>query len=271
MKFWKYHGCGNDFILIHKSDLNHHSPPLLAKRICHRHTGIGADGLIIVQTKPLKMLFYNQDGSEGTMCGNGIRCFARHCYEEKLTNSTRFEVQTLSGSRVIEIISLSPLLIRVDMGIPYFDEEHLQLTIKKYPYLNQKMTIHKQEIILNCVFIGTHHTVIWTDCLEAITSTEIGKLLCHAPLFTNQSNIDFVQVIDSNTFVMKTYERGVGYTNACGTGACAAYIIGKLQGKCCESVDVYFEEGNLHIYQEQDHIILEGSAQMIASGIYREV
>ncbi|MDE7385451.1 MAG: diaminopimelate epimerase, partial [Anaeroplasmataceae bacterium] len=155
MEFYKMHGCGNDFCIIEYEPNVEYST--LAKELCDRRFGIGADGLIIVKTNPLEMIFYNQDGSRASMCGNGIRCFARYVYEKRIVTTKQFDCFTLAGMMKIEITSEDPFLCKIDMGKPSFSNSmiHVSDDIKSFGRL---LTIEKYSLTIYSFFMGTIHT-----------------------------------------------------------------------------------------------------------------
>lgn len=260
MKFSKYHGLGNDFIIIDYQENMDYSA--LAKQICHRHYGLGADGVIVCKIDPLEMLFYNQDGSRGTMCGNGMRCFAKYLVDEKLINQPRFSVQTLAGN--IEVM-INEADISVNMGKPNFSSQDLKIKTNLDVFLKQELL----GVQVSSVFIGTIHTVVFVDDLDGVVNSDLGYQICHHEIFADQTNVNFVEVVDYQNFKVRTYERGVGWTLACGTGACASFIIGRLEKKCQDKVFINFENGYLQIQMTTDgHILMHGPAVKVAYGFY---
>lgn len=267
MEFYKMHGCGNDFVVIgepSKTDLSK-----LAIKLCSRKTGVGADGLIVVRTNPLEMLFYNQDGTKASMCGNGIRCFARYVYEMGLVKGNKFDVLTSAGTMHLEITSKEPFSVVVGMGKPNFINQmiHVSDTISSFGRL---LTIGKYHLTIYSFFMGTIHTVIFVDSLEA----EVLKLasdICHNPLFKAQTNVNFVHLIDEKNIEIKTYERGVGWTLACGTGACASVVCAKRLGLVKSQVAVHLLLGTLFVtVDKKENVFLEGPATISFIGSTKE-
>lgn len=247
MKIEKYHGIGNDFLITQDETLidNHN----LIKSLCNRYTGLGADGLIIVKTNPLEMVFYNQDGTRGEMCGNGIRCFSLYCYNHKLIDSEKFIVSTLDGEKIIKIESTNPFITSVKMGTftnkcDIYNIEYNNATYKVY-FIN----------------FGVPHAVIYTNDL---IDDALGSYISNHKYFKNKTNVNFVQVLNKNQIKLKTYERGVGFTKACGTGSCASFIICKQLNLVDNNVLVMQELGNLEITNQQNDIIMKGPAVKIA-------
>jgi len=260
IKFSKYHGCGNDFIIIDENEELDYQ--ILAPKICNRYIGIGADGLIVVKKKKLEMLFYNNDGSISTMCGNGIRCFAKYCLDNNIVNEKNFDVITKAG--LINIEEVSPDKYLVNIGKPSFKTSDLKMNTNLSSYLKQNL--FNTEV--SSVLIGTVHTVVFVERLEEVIKTDLGEKICNAEVFTDKTNVNFVEVIDKDNFKVRTYERGVGWTHACGTGACASFIIGSLENKCNNEVNIHFKYGSLKISKRDEDIYMCGPAVKIASGLY---
>lgn len=246
MKFEKYHGLGNDFLIT--EDLSIVGNSELIKSVCNRYTGIGSDGLIIVKKDPLEMIFYNQDGTRGEMCGNGIRCFSYYCYNHNLLDSNNFECHTLDGVKHLEIKSDSPFIVKVKMGemIDKIDSINIEFNDKQY--------------LVYSLNFGVPHAVIYTT--EEITE-ELGKYISNHPYFVNKTNVNFVNIIDENNIKIITYERGVGFTKACGTGSCSSVVVSKKLGLVKNEVFVHQALDKLLITIEDNNIYMEGPSKKV--------
>ena len=246
MKFEKYHGLGNDFLIT--EDLSIVGNSELIKSVCNRYTGIGSDGLIIVKKDPLEMIFYNQDGTRGEMCGNGIRCFSYYCYNHNLVDSNNFECHTLDGVKHLEIKSDSPFIVKVKMGemIDKIDSINIEFNDKQY--------------LVYSLNFGVPHAVIYTT--EEIAE-ELGKYISNHPYFVNKTNVNFVNIIDENNIKIITYERGVGFTKACGTGSCSSVVVSKKLGLVKNEVFVHQALGKLLITIEDNNIYMEGPSKKV--------
>ena len=267
MNFVKMHGCGNDFVII--EDEKGFNYEKLAVSLCNRKTGVGADGLIIVKKNPLEMIFYNQDGSRASMCGNGIRCFARYCYEKKLCKNKRLECITQAGTMKIEITSVEPFLCKVDMGRPNFTNQmiHVSDNINSF---GRVLTIKRYHLTIYSFFMGTIHTVLFVESLDSQVLT-LAEDICKNPLFHNQTNVNFVKVIDDKTLGVKTFERGVGWTLACGTGACASVVASHKLGLTGPKVTVKLPMGFLNIeIGKKENVMMEGPAVLTYTGELKE-
>jgi diaminopimelate epimerase len=241
MKFEKYHGLGNDFLITENLALVDN--PDYIKKICNRYTGIGADGLMIVKKTPLEMIFFNQDGTRGEMCGNGIRCFSYYCYLHNIINSDKFDVLTLDGIKHLEIKSKDPFVVKVDMGkmLDKYDTYCIEFNGTKYQTYN--------------FFFGVPHTVIYAN---EVPTENLGKYISNHEHYQNKTNVNFVKVNSRNEIEIITYERGVGFTKACGTGSCSSFIVSHLLNLVDEKVTVKQELGSLKITKEEDRIYMEG-------------
>lgn len=280
LKFSKYHGCGNNFVMVREQELMEYlgrvtepetkEYPAFAQKVCDINTGVGADGLIIVREEPtLEMVFYNMDGSRAPMCGNGIRCFAFFCLAEGIRQERSYVVKTLAGDMVIEVTSEDPFMARIDMGIPILDPAAIAVKSERSDFLRQELEISDgSRWTVSSLFMGTVHTVVFVDDYDSFDIEYVGRELCEHPTYTEKTNVNFVKVIDENTVEMKTYERGVGMTLACGTGACATAVVANMQDLCKSPVEVILQLGSLNIELKDDgHVFMEGPSVKIVEGI----
>ncbi|MDO4264877.1 MAG: diaminopimelate epimerase [Eubacteriales bacterium] len=271
----KYHGCGNDFIITgYKEAVEKYADiPRLVREICDRHTGIGADGMILVKEDPLEMVYYNQDGSRAPMCGNGIRCFAAYCYDEFVCREVNYPVATLAGEMLVKRISEDPFLVQIEMGEPDYAPEKIGVdpALLKGELLwghSLKLSSGK-EVKLCSFFLGTIHTIVFADDAFGAENEAIGREICHHPLFSEQTNVNFVHVADDAHINLQTYERGCGMTLACGTGASASALCTYKLGLTGPSVEVRLPKGSLHIdVHDGEKVRLTGPAVRIMSGVY---
>lgn len=277
IRFSKYHGCGNNFIIVKEKDLHgqvcEDEYPGFAEEVCDINTGIGADGLIIVREDPgLEMVFYNMDGSRAPMCGNGIRCFAYFCMNEGIRTERSYPVKTLAGEMLVEVTSEEPFMARINMGRPVFESASIGVKSDDGDFLGRELEISDgSKWLVSSFFMGTVHTVVFVDDFDSIDIGYVGKQLCEHPVYTEKTNVNFVKVIDENTIEMKTYERGVGMTLACGTGACASVVTANMQGLCKKRTEVILQLGSLIIEPKDDgNVFMEGPSVKIAEGeLYR--
>lgn len=271
--FSKYHGCGNSFVIIKESQLRDRVKPeeypQLAVRLCDVNCGVGADGMMVVRQEPrLEMLFFNCDGSRAPMCGNGIRCFAHFCSDEGIRDEEVYTVETLSGERTVQVASREPFRVKINMGAPVYNREDIKVTPDVPDAFQRDITLEDGRVYgIDSLFMGTIHTVLFTDNLEDRELPQIGEAICNHRSFREKTNVNFVKVIDDKTLEVKTYERGVGMTLACGTGACASVVVANRRGFCGKAVKVILERGYLDISIDQSgEVYMEGLSERIFTG-----
>lgn len=268
LKYSKYQGLGNDFIICVDSDLNNKDYSNIAKNVCNNNITGKTDGFISVKTNPLEMVFYNQDGSVGTMCGNGLRCFIRFCYDHNIINTLENDVVTKAGLYRTTITNTTNFTVKVNMNKPNYSAKYLEINTNKEEFVDEEIEFNNEAYKLTSLFMGTHHTVIFVNSKEDITE-ELGHFMCHLPIFKDRTNVDFVIIKDEKTLLLKTYERGVGFTDACGTGACASFCVSRKKEKCLDKVRVYFDLGYLDISCDKNgDIFMEGPAELISTGVF---
>lgn len=259
----KYHGCGNDFLLLENQMKTSAQKSRLARILCERHTGIGADGMIFLYTDPLTMEIYNSDGSFAPMCGNGIRCFAKYAYDHRIISQNDFTVKTGDGIKTLHVHSFDPFLVSVDMGKASFDPCDT-LVRDNQLFQNDPLLIQDQLFFITTVFMTTLHTVIFIDQAAPFSLEKYGKLIHEHSLFPNKTNVNFVRIIDRSHIKVSTYERGAGMTLACGSGCCASVYVAWKQKLVDRAVQVDLSKGNLQIQiDEKEHLIMCGSAVKI--------
>ena len=270
MQFTKVHGLGNDFIILDgRSELRDFRA--LAPRLCHRQTGIGADGLLIIEpssTADVRMRIINEDGSEAEMCGNGIRCFAKHVYEQGIVDKTEFAVETLAGIMRPKLVMQGKKVtgVTVDMGEPYLECAEIPVA-GEGRCIDREMRVQGETLRYTTVLVGVPHTLIYVDDPTDKKWMNMGWEIEHASVFPKRTNVNFAKVVDDRTLIMRTFERGCGPTLACGTGACAAAVASYLNGKTERSVDVQIELGTLHIdWAEDNHVYMTGPAEIVFTG-----
>ena len=219
----KSHGCGNDFVLLRAEDVRGIPLEPLIRAACDRRTGVGADGFILAEQDPLTMRFYNADGSAAPMCGNGIRCFARFCLEEGLVDGDSFPVQTGAGEKRVDIVSREPFLARIAMGKPDYRPEMVGAA-PGTDLWDYELDVNGTRVTLCSFFLSTVHTVWFVDDAMDDALLPVAEAIHRHPMFAGKTNVNLVEVVDRATLRMRTWERGVGLTLACGTGACSAVL-----------------------------------------------
>ncbi|SFC96277.1 diaminopimelate epimerase [Clostridium uliginosum] len=269
MDFYKMHGAGNDFIFI--EDFNHEVKDecKLAQKLCDRHFGIGADGLVIVRKSDKadsKMTIINSDGSRANMCGNAIRCFGKYVYENKIIDNTKFSVETGDGIKEIEIILNENIVeyIRVYMGKPCYNGEYIPLNGKD-KLINCEVNVDNKSYNMTTLLMGVPHTVIFETNREY--DVKEGLKIEKFNLFKEGTNVNFVKVNDKNHIRVNTWERGAGATLACGTGCCASVVVAKDLGYVDDGkIFVKAPGGELIIEVLDDGVYMSGPAQFVCKG-----
>ncbi|MGI6491568.1 MAG: diaminopimelate epimerase [Peptococcaceae bacterium] len=276
MHFTKVQGLGNDFILVdgfsEKLDLERF--PELAVKICDRHFGVGADGLVPLlpsETADVFMRIFNSDGSEAEMCGNAIRCAAKYLYERGLVRKRRILVETLAGMRVPELIidNGKVALVRVDMGEPLLERGEIPMLGAAGRVVNEELFIDQSSYRITAVSMGNPHCIVFVPDLTAVELTQLGPRFENHPSFPRKTNVEFVQVLNRAEVRMAVWERGAGVTLACGTGACAVGVAGALNGFTNRAVTVHLSTGELYIeWAADNHVYMTGPAEEVFSGSY---
>lgn len=274
MHFAKFHGLGNDFVLTEGLLVaDEEKLRKLARWICHRHFGVGADGLILVLPgvkAPFRMRILNSDGSEAEMCGNGIRCFAKYAYERNLTKETEFEVETLAG-----VIRPRLLLdhgqvseVCVDMGRPRLKAAEVPVTgYGVGPVINAELAVDETRLRFAAVSMGNPHAVITVNKIDNIIWQELGPKIEQHPAFPRKTNVEFVQQLEPDRLRVKVWERGAGPTLACGTGACAVVVALTLTGQVDRKAWVELPGGELLIeWGQDDRVYMTGPATHVFDG-----
>jgi len=275
MKFTKWQGCGNDFVLFDclQEDIENYAAA--ARKVCDRHYGVGADGILVVlpsEQADFRMRIFNTDGSEAEMCGNGIRCFARYLYDFGLTKETRFTVETGAGILVPEIVLEGGQVkgVKVDMGEPHLLGE--KIPVKGFDgrqVIDQTIQVANQDYRFTGVSMGNPHCVIFVEDAEAFPIHELGHQFEIHEMFPRKTNTEFVEVRDRQHVRMRVWERGAAVTLACGTGSCATVVAGILNDKLDRNgeTEVELDGGKLLIHwAENNHVFMTGPAELVFSG-----
>lgn len=277
VKFTKMQGAGNDFILMEYGEYKKIEDkfPQAAVKLCDRHFGIGADGIFVPIENPktysdLGWLFFQPDGSTAQMCGNGMRCFARFCFDKKLVNKRKFSVETLAGKIVPEV--LEDMTVKVNMGHPVLEPE--KIPFKGDKNLNYPLWDGIKKFTVNAISMGNPHCVIFVKDDENINelAKKYGKVIEYDELFPEKTNVEFVKIKSREEIDVAVWERGCGITLACGTGACACVVAAILNGLCDKKVKVNLPGGSLTIEwagnsQNTDFdVFMTGEAQYVFTG-----
>ncbi len=285
--FTKMHGIGNDYIFVDATQHRIDNPAALARQWCHRHTGIGGDGLVLIDkaSNPLadfSMRIFNADGSEGLMCGNALRCVGKLVHDRQLSDKETIVVETLSGIRVLQLSlgsttddrGILPVeSVTVDMMQPDFDDEEQFLIVTPEP---QEVDLEALTYSIRGIFVsmGNPHFVVFTKNVKKYDVERIGSLFEHHPAFPERCNIEFAQVIENGRMSFGTeirvrvWERGSGETLGCGSGACAVGVAAAITGRAGRQSTIVMDGGTLLVEwtRANDHVYLTGPAVTVFEG-----
>ncbi len=273
--FTKMHGLGNDYIYFNCFNQDILNPEELSIKLSDRHFGIGGDGIILVcpsEIADAKMRMFNLDGSEGKMCGNGIRCVGKFLYDNNIVDTQKDEVlvETLSGIKKLKVIKENGIVkkLTVDMGAPILISKEIPVIFNKEKVINEKLEVEGKEYNITCVSMGNPHCVIFTKDIDNIDLENIGKVFENNEIFPERVNTEFVEILDSNILKMRVWERGSGETLACGTGACAVAVAAVLNEICNKNEDIIvkLKGGDLNIKYTDDTVYMTGTAETVFEG-----
>lgn len=260
MEFTKMHGLGNDYIYFNCMNAMPTDPAALSRRLSRRRFGVGSDGIICIcpsKKADFRMRMFNADGSEGAMCGNGVRCVGKYVYEKGLTEKKRLTIETLSGVRELKLHLCGGRVtgVTVDMGVPEVGSQDT-VYVKGIDYTGTEVST------------GNHHFVIRTADPEAVDLSAVGPLIERHPRFPDGVNVEFVRAVDRYRIEMRAWERGSGETMSCGTGACAALAALASQGRVERRAVVALPGGELELlWREEDgHLLMTGPAVEVFEG-----
>ncbi|MBQ6626916.1 MAG: diaminopimelate epimerase [Ruminococcus sp.] len=276
LKFTKMHGIGNDYIYINAIAQKIDDPNTLAIKLSDRHFSIGGDGVILIcesDVADAKMRMFNADGSEGMMCGNGVRCVGKYVYDNLLEDKSRdtITIETLSGIKTLKITAVDGKaeLLEVDMGKAELKAEKIPVVFENCDeVIAQTLNVNGVDHIVTCVSMGNPHCVTFVSDVDSLDLEKIGPHFENHEAFPQRINTEFVKVIDENTLQMRVWERGSGETWACGTGACATVVAAVENGYCKkgEDVTVHLRGGDLIINYTDERVLMTGPATKVFDG-----
>lgn len=266
LSFVKMQGIGNDFIVFSSGlELDW---TFLAPRLCDRRFGIGADGILLVHPSSIadfRMQIFNSDGTEPEMCGNGLRCFARYLQLQGLTDRSQLFIETGAGVR--EVLILADGRVQVDMGLPRLERGSIPMTGPAAEHaIETPLQVGNHQFAVTAVSMGNPHAVVFVDELQACQFETYGPLLEAHAAFPRRANAEFVQVLAPDRLRVKVWERGVGATLACGTGACAVLVAAILTNRAQRQATIELPGGELEISWPGDHIQMTGRAERVFVG-----
>lgn len=270
LKFWKMHGLGNDYIVIDNTDekLRQENLGELAKILCQRRFSVGADGLLLAcdsEVADVKMRILNPDGSEAEMCGNGIRCLAKFSYENGIVQKKTFNIETLAGVRKVWLsVNDEVENVKVDMGKPSFDRRAIPM-LGEGKCINEELEVDGQIYKVTCLSVGNPHCVIFVDDLASAPVEKIGPKIENHEKFPKRVNVEFVEVLSPREINIRIWERGVGETAACGTGACASAVACCITRKTGKTVKVNLLGGSLTVSYD-GRLFMDGPVVKVFAG-----
>ena len=270
MRFYKYHGLGNDFILTDDRDGAVEVTAERAARLCDRHTGIGADGWLLVrrsETCDLQMFLYNSDGSVAEMCGNGLRCFAKFVYDHGMVRKDDFTVETLAGPMHVHVTAEDGQvrLVTANIGQAAFDRTSIPM-IGSGECDRETFHVLDRDFTVSACRMGVPHAVVFGRDFTDADVLKYGPVLETHPAFPKKANINFANILDDHTVEVRTWERGCGRTLACGTGSCATAVLCARAGYTGDRVEIRLREGSLFIQVTADGVVMTGPARLAFTG-----
>ncbi|RLB73912.1 MAG: diaminopimelate epimerase [Deltaproteobacteria bacterium] len=274
MKFTKMHGAGNDYVYINCFEEQVDDPVTLAQQVSNRQFGIGSDGLILIlpsEVADVRMRMFNIDGSEGEMCGNGIRCVAKYAYDHGLVEKLEMIVETGGGNLFLTMSVGSSGLVNqvcVDMGKPGLQRGDVPMAgSATEKAVSVSLAVGDQQFEVTCLSMGNPHAVIFVDDVERFPVTEIGPQIENHPWFPERVNVEFVQILSPIEVIQRTWERGSGETLACGTGASAVTVAGVLTGRTERKIINHLRGGDLELeWLEDGPVTMTGPAVEVFQG-----
>lgn len=273
------HGIGNDYVYINCFEEKIVPEEMIDDIIAmsDRHKGIGSDGVIFIMPSEVadaRMRMFNADGSEGKMCGNGIRCVGKYVYEHGISHNNPLRIETASGIKTLnlDVVQGKVESVTVDMGIPILDSKLIPVNLDVEQVINYPLVVNNQEYLITCVSMGNPHCVIFTEGIDYLNLEKIGPLFENNPVFPERINTEFVEIIDDKTMKMRVWERGSGETLACGTGASASVVAAIYNNVFTrdQEIKVILKGGELYITLTSDnHVFMRGSATEVFTGEYK--
>lgn len=274
IKFTKMHGCGNDYIYINCFNHGFDDPEKLSMNLSDRRYGVGGDGMILIEPSKVacaKMRIFNKDGSEGKMCGNGIRCVAKYLYDSGISKIKKgIKIETLSGVKTADILMNDgeESVVKIDMGKAELNPKKIPMIFEKEKVINEPITVNSDSYNITCVSMGNPHCVIFCPEVYSAQVKEIGSKLSSHQIFPEGVNVEFVSKADNENLIMRVWERGSGETLACGSGACASVVAAVENGLCEKNKDisVHLRGGKLIVNYSDEGVFLTGNAIKVFEG-----
>ena len=275
MKFTKMHGIGNDYVYVNCFEETVEDPAAVARFVSDRHFGIGSDGLILIKPSEVadcEMDMYNLDGSQGAMCGNGIRCVAKYAYDYGIVHKTQISVATRSGIKYLDLTVKDGKVsqVKVNMGAPILTASQIPVVSEKEEVINEPLEVNGETYYITAVSMGNPHAIVYMTDVDHLDIEKIGPSFENHVAFPDRVNTEFVEVLDEHTVKMRVWERGSGETLACGTGACAVAVASILNERVDgdKPITVKLLGGDLEIYwnRQENLVYMTGPATTVFDG-----
>ena len=275
MKFTKMQGIGNDYVYVNCFEETVKDPAAVARYVSDRHFGIGSDGLILIKPSDIadcEMDMYNLDGSQGAMCGNGIRCVAKYVYDYGIVKKENISVSTKSGIKYLDLTVRDGkvALVRVNMGSPVLTASQIPVVSSTEEMINAPLKVNGETYYITAVSMGNPHAIVYMTDVDHLDIGEIGPYFENHMAFPDRVNTEFVEVVEDHTLKMRVWERGSGETLACGTGACAVAVASILNGHVDgeKPVTVKLLGGDLEIFwdRQENLVYMTGPAATVFDG-----
>ena len=271
MWFTKMQALGNDFICLDAVHQRMERLPELARYLCDRHFGVGADGMVLICPSGIgdfRMRIFNPDGTEAQMCGNALRCAGKYVYDHRMTDQTELKIETLGGVRKA-VLSVSDGVagsIRTDMGEPEFEAARIPVRTGRKDFIRQPVMVSGVRVLMTAMSWGNPHAVVFSEEVAGLDTAGYGREIEHmTELFPEKTNVTFAQFDVDGSVKIREWERGAGETISCGTGCCSAVVAGVLEGLCGRSTAVEQIGGMLYVEWEEEtnHVFLTGPSQTV--------
>jgi carbamoyl-phosphate synthase large subunit len=273
LNFTKMQSCGNDYIYINCFDLEINSPESLSVLLADRHYGIGGDGIVLIMRSTVadaKMRMFNLDGSEGKMAGNSIRCIAKYLYDNQIVKNLQMTIEPPSGIKRLDLSTQYGLVstVKVDMGRAVLEPANIPVRLSGERIVARQVKIGGAEYNITCVSMGNPHAVVFCEHVDNLAVHEVGPLFENDALFPDRVNAEFVEVMGRNHLKVCVWERGIGETLACGTGACASAVAAVLNGYCDKGADIKVQlpGGDLTINYTDEAVLMTGGCKKVFDG-----
>ncbi|MFW0861026.1 MAG: diaminopimelate epimerase [Dethiobacter sp.] len=272
MNFVKMHGLGNDFVVIEDFSLSLKNIDRLARELCERNFGVGADGLVLLhpsEKAQFRMRIINADGSEAEMCGNALRCVGKYLYEKGLTRETAISVEMFNTVKTLrlEVSGNKVASVEVDMGEPILESDLVPVVGARRRVVNEEILAAGESFLITAVSIGNPHCVIFCDDTSAVPLDVWGPALEAHEMFPKKTNVEFVEVVSPEKARFRVWERGVGQTLACGSGACAVLVVGVITSRLSRKAILCLPGGELTIHwRENNRLYMSGPATEVFTG-----